>query len=110
MNQDQFLGMLRNLIAFSGGIAIGHGWLNSEQVTLIGGAIAAVAPVIWTYFVHTDSAKIAAVTALPDVSKVVVKLTAAPDSAAAVAAADNNQPKVTAIISDNVQSKPTNTK
>jgi len=106
MNQDQFLGMIRNLIAFGGGIAIGRGWLNSEQVTLLGGIIVAVAPFIWSYFAHTDSAKIAAVVALPDIAKVVVKLTAPPDSAAAVAASDPSQPKVTAVISDPVQPKP----
>jgi hypothetical protein len=94
MNQDQLLGLLRNLISVGGGYAIGRGWLNGEQVTLLGGLVGTLVPLLWTVFVHTDSAKIAAASALPDVAKIIVAPTAPTDSAAAVAARDSSQPKV----------------
>ena len=95
MNQDQVLGIVRTLIGSLGGYAIGRGWLNGEQVTLISGIAVAVVPAVWSYYAHTDSAKIASVTAMKDVAKVVIAPTAPSDSAAAAAAADTSQPKVT---------------
>lgn len=93
MNQDQFLGMLRSLIAVGGGIAVAHGTLNDSQVTQIGGIAASLVPFVWSFFAHTDSAKIAAVTALPDVKKIVT--TPVPsNSAVAAAANDPSQTKV----------------
>ena len=94
-NQDQVLGLLRNIIMLAGGIAIGRGWLTSEQVTLLGGVVGAAVPLVWTIFAHTDSAKIAAVTAIPEVKQVVVAANAPADSAAGAAAIDRLQPKVT---------------
>lgn len=95
MNQDQALGLARNLISFLGGIAASRGWFSTEQITMIGGIAAAVVPFVWTMFAHTDSAKIAAVTAMPDIRQVVVNTGAQQDTAASVAASDPLQPKVT---------------
>src|SRR5712691_10118704 len=95
MNQDQVLGMLRNILAVGGGYAIGHGWLNDSQAVLIGGAVTSLAPLVWTYFAHTDGAKIAAASALPEIAKIVVASSAPRYSAAAVAAGDTSQVKVT---------------
>ena len=72
MNQDQLLGLLRNVISLGGGFALGRGYLTGEQVSLIGGIATSVVPVVWTYFSHTNSAKIAAVEAIPEVAKIVV--------------------------------------
>lgn len=94
MNQDQILGIVRNAVALFGGIAVGRGWFSAEQITMIGGIVAAVVPFVWTLFVHTDGAKIAAVTAMPDVKQVVITQSAPVDSAAGVAAVDPLQPKV----------------
>lgn len=94
MNQDQILGIVRNAVALLGGIGIGRGWLTAEQVTLLGSIAAAIVPFVWTLFVHTDSAKIAAVTAMPDVGQIRPAPNAAPDSAVSLAALDPNQPKV----------------
>ena len=96
MNQDQVLGLVRNLLALGGGIAVGRGWLNSEQLTLIGGAAGTLIPLAWTLFAHTDSAKIAAVAALPDVRKIVTIASPASDAVKA-AVADASQPKVSNI-------------
>ncbi len=74
MNQDQLIGLLRNAVSVGGGYAIGRGWLNGEQVTLLGGAIGTVVPLVWTYFAHTDAAKLSAAAAIPDVKKIVVSV------------------------------------
>src|SRR5882672_6563452 len=117
MNQDQVLGIFRTLIGIGSGYAVGNGWLTGEQVTLIGGAAGAIVPLIWSFFAHTDSAKIAAaaalpgdaklaafsgipasakiaaVAALPDVKKIVTKEFPI-DPAVAAAASDPSQTKV----------------
>jgi len=93
MNQDQVLGFVRNAIMLGGGIAIGRGWLTGEQVTMISGLAGAAVPFVWTFFVHTDAAKIAAVTALPDVKKIITVPNPANDAVRA-AVNDSSQPKV----------------
>lgn len=94
MNQDQFLSFVRNIIGIGGGYAIGRGWLNSEQVTMLGGIAAAIIPFVWSFTAHTDSAKIKAVAALPDIRKIItVPDPKNPDVKAA--ATDTYQPKVT---------------
>ena len=94
MNQDQVLGVLRNLIALGGGFALGHGYLSGEQITLIGGVLTAAAPVVWTYFSHTDGAKLAAAAALPDVRKIVVAANSG-NGAIKEAVLDPTQTKIT---------------
>jgi|SRR6267142_688453 len=96
-NQDQVLGLVRNLLMLGGGIAVGKGWLTTDQITLIGGAGASIIPLVWTFFAHTDSAKLAAVTALPDVRKIVT--VASPTNDAVKAAMnDASQPKVAPVL------------
>jgi hypothetical protein len=96
MNQDQALGLFRNLLALGGGLAIGKGWLTSDQISLIGGAAGTIIPLVWTFIAHTDSAKIAAAAALPDVKKIVTVPSPASDAVKA-AVADVSQPKVSNI-------------
>lgn len=102
MNSEQFMGLLRALLAASGPLAallvqIGlpqdkaKAWLDiaSALATILTPALAAW----WSSRAHSDAAKVAAVTAMPGVA-VTVNPTVAP--AAAVAAAnDPQQPKVT---------------
>ena len=61
--------------------------------TQIAAAIAAIAVGAWSQLTKTDASKIAAVAALPEVTKITISPTAA-DGAAKVAA-DPTQPKVT---------------
>jgi hypothetical protein len=73
MNQEQFLGVVRNLGALACGIAIGHGWITADQGTLIGGIVVALAPLVWTLLAHTNLAKLAAAAAVPEVKAIVVE-------------------------------------
>lgn len=93
MNQDQFLGILKILVPSAVGWAVGKGFIPAGNAADAGAAILTVAASIWSYFSHTDSAKIAAVTALPDVKKLVTA-THPTNSAVAAAAADPSQTKV----------------
>src|SRR5260221_5433631 len=68
------------------------GVLDPATQNALGVAAAGLVVGIWSYFTKTDSAKIAAVAALPDVAKIVVKPNAT--NGVASAAADPNQPKV----------------
>lgn len=94
MNQDQFLSWLRTTLGGIGALAVQYGLTNSNTATWITGALVAIAPFVWGYFVHTDSAKLAAVEALPGVEKIVTAPNAADGVAAATA--DRSRPKVVA--------------
>lgn len=94
MNQDQIYGMLKIIVPSIVTYAVGKGWIPAGSAADIGGAIITLIAAGWSYAAHTDSAKIAAVTAIPEVAKVIVAPTAPPSSAAATAARDTSQPKV----------------
>lgn len=95
-NQDQVLGLVRTFLAIGGGAAIGRGWITGEQLAQIGGLAGSLVPMVWTLFAHADSAKLAAVAALPDVRKIVTVASPASDAVKA-AVADSSQPKVSNI-------------
>lgn len=94
MNQDQVLSLVRTLLQILGTSIVAHGTLgiNGAMWETISGAVIMLVPVAWSMYSHTDGQKIAAVTAMPDVSKIVVKAGAV--DGAAAAAADPAQPKV----------------
>ena len=94
MNNDQALSLLRTVLQIVGTGIVAHGTLgiNGAMWEQLSGGIIMLAPVIWSMYVHTDSQKIAAVTAMPDVAQIVVKAGAV--DGAAQAAADPAQPKV----------------
>lgn len=94
MNQDQLLSLLRAVLQIIGTAVVAHGTLgiNGAMWEQIAGAVVMIAPALWGVAVHTDAAKIASVTAMPDVTAVVVKAGAV--DGAATAAADPTQPKV----------------
>lgn len=90
-NSDQFMMLIRWALSIAAGFAVGHG-VSDSTWQLISGIVIAVAPLLWGYFVHTDSAKLAAVEALPDVKSIIVKPSATDGVAAAVK--DVSRPKV----------------
>ena len=81
-NQAQVLSALRWVVTVGGGFATTKGYLSSDQVTLILGVISTLVPLIFSFTVHTDSAKIAAVANIPD----------GPAKAASLQAASGNGP------------------
>ena len=92
MNQDQVLSSMRWLATVACGYAVGRGWITADQTTYIIAAALALVPLVFSFLKHTDSAKLAAVEALPDVKEIVTKPTATDGVAAATA--DPSRPKV----------------
>jgi hypothetical protein len=92
-NQDQVLGAVRTLLAYICGYAMAQGWINNDQTTLITGVVASLAPLAWSIYVHSDSKKLAAVAALPDVKRIVTVINPV-NNAVRQAASDTAQPKV----------------
>jgi hypothetical protein len=93
MNQDQFLGMLKIIVPAAVGWAVGKGLIPAGAAGDVGTAILTLAAAVWSYAAHSDSAKIAAVTALPDVKKIVT-VQSPVNPAVAAAASDSSQTKV----------------
>ncbi len=93
-NSDQLLSLLRTLLQIAGTAIVAHGTLgiNGAMWEQISGGILMLAPIVWSMFAHTDSAKIAAVAAMPDVEKIVVQPKATDGVGAALA--DPAQTKV----------------
>ncbi len=93
MNQDQLMGILRVVVPVGLGILTSKGWIPAGAAGDVGTFVLAGGAAIWSYFAHTDSAKIAAVTALPDVRKIVTSQNPI-NPAVKEAAVDSGQPKV----------------
>jgi hypothetical protein len=116
MNQSQFLGIIRAVVAPALTYTVGKGWFPESVAADLSALAVTLGTALWTYFVHTDEnkvaevtalspseqnvafhsisdgAKMAAVEALPDVRRIVV----APDArdGVATAANDPSRPKV----------------
>lgn len=58
MNQNQVLSFVRWLLTVGGSVAVGRGLLTADQLTWIGGAAAALIPLAWSMFVHTQAATV----------------------------------------------------
>jgi hypothetical protein len=71
MNKQQALDLAAKVIAIAGGYAVGHGWISSDQVVMIGGIVAAVIPLIYSYIANSQKAQVKAVEEMPGVSKIV---------------------------------------
>lgn len=118
MNSDQLISLLSTLLKIIGALVVAHGSLgiNGAMWEQISGAVVMIAPVVFDMWHHTDvnklasvaamsgpekqvafsgipdSAKIAAVEAIPSVTKITVSANAT--DGVADAASDPNRPKV----------------
>jgi hypothetical protein len=77
MNREQLVGLLRHLLPFIGGIAIGGGYISeegwtifSEQFLEFAGPAITLGGLIWSYMDKTDKALVEKVIAMPEVSKI----------------------------------------
>ena len=61
MNQEQFLGILRAVLAAAGGWAVGKGYIDSNTATAVGGAVVTIAMAAWSMYTNSDSQLIAQV-------------------------------------------------
>lgn len=92
MNQEQFMSILRWAVSFGAGYALAHGWINTDTVTLVIGAVASLGPLIWGIIRHTKVGEIIAVNNMPEVRGVITTPTAAGVALAAAVPEPNVQP------------------
>lgn len=96
MNMSMVLAVVRTagppILTFLAGRYPEYAGLIGEIVSLC----ATVGATGWSVSGHTDSAKLAAVEAMPEVAKIVPKAGLPADSAVAIAVADPSRPKVIA--------------
>lgn len=67
MTWDQIAGLLRQILPFVGGFAIARGWLNTEQVAGITGAVVTLGGVLWSIKANSKGSIIASATKMPEV-------------------------------------------
>jgi hypothetical protein len=96
INLDQITGLARIVIPVVVSYAVGKGWVSASGAGDVTAAILTIGASFWTIAAHTNSAKIAAVEALPSVTKIVVDPNAPASDAATLAALDTTRPKVVA--------------
>lgn len=80
VTQEQVLSAARWIVSTVGGYAVGRGWIDSDQVTLIAGVAVALVPLAWSFWSHRASAQVAKAAALPEVARVVMTSQAAADA------------------------------
>ena len=93
-NTDQIQSLVRAVLVIAGTILTTKGLVGTADWTTYSGAVLTIAPIVWSMFAHTDSAKLAAVEAMPSVAKITVSPIASETTVAAIAA-DPTRPKVT---------------
>ncbi len=74
MTQDQVMGIVRQVLPFIGGIAVGKGWLTTSQaaelstlIMQVAGPIFIVGSSIWAFKANSKSSIIASATNMPEV-------------------------------------------
>jgi hypothetical protein len=92
---DMIGGILRAVVPPALTYVVAKGWIPQESVGDVLAALSAVGAAIWSVYNKTDSSKIAAVEAIPDVAKIVAVPNPNPDGAVKAAVDDENRTKVT---------------
>lgn len=49
MNKEKILGIVRHILTFGGGIAVGKGWLDEETMLSTVGAVVTIIGTIWSW-------------------------------------------------------------
>src|ERR1700719_1598644 len=98
MNLDQALSIVRIILPIILPVLTAKGWVPASATNDVSQLIILLVSSAWGIVAHTTSSKIAAVTALPDVRKIIT-ITNPINSAVKSAVADTSQPKVTDAVS-----------
>ncbi|MCJ2080769.1 hypothetical protein [Methylobacterium sp. J-090] len=89
MNSEQLTSLLRTVLQFAGGIAVGRGWIDPETSTAIIGALVTVAATAWSLYTRRSAGLVASAAAVPSVQSITTtsqKMANAVDSAKVQAA------------------------
>ncbi|WP_292510219.1 hypothetical protein [Methylobacterium sp.] len=72
MNSEQLTSLLRTVLQFAGGIAVGRGWVDAETSTAIVGALVTIAVTAWSLYTRRAAGIVASAASLPAVTSVSV--------------------------------------
>jgi len=72
VNQDQFLSVVRSLLSIAGTLGVAYGVGTENTWATIGSSVIPIAALAWGQFVHSDSQKVASVSAMPEVKGLTV--------------------------------------
>ena len=70
MNSEQLASLLRTVLQFAGGIAVGRGWIDSETSTAIVGAVVTIGVTGWSLYTRRSAGLVASAAALPGVKSI----------------------------------------
>ncbi|QRE74424.1 hypothetical protein [Methylobacterium aquaticum] len=70
MNQEQLTALLRTLLQFGGGIAVGRGWIDADTATALTGALVTLLVTVWGLYVRRNAGLVASAAALPTVKTI----------------------------------------
>lgn len=70
MNQDQLTTLLRTLLQFGGGIAVGLGWIDADTATTLTGALVTLLVTVWGLYVRRNAGLVASAAAVPSVKAI----------------------------------------
>lgn len=79
VTQDQWMGIVRQLVPFAAGMAVGKGWLTADQsnalvalILQIAGPVGLIGGAVMTYYANSKQSILTSAAAMPEVKKVVV--------------------------------------
>ncbi len=67
MNPEQLTTLLRTLLQFGGGIAVGRGWIDADTATTLTGALVTLLVTAWSLYARRNTGLVAAAAAVPAV-------------------------------------------
>ncbi|MCF4125365.1 Pam3-gp28 family putative phage holin [Methylobacterium sp. SyP6R] len=70
MNPEQLTALLRTLLQFGGGIAVGRGWIDADTATTLTGALVTLIVTIWGLYARRNTGLVAAAAAVPTVKAI----------------------------------------
>jgi hypothetical protein len=73
MNRDQVMSIIRQILMFGGGVAVSRGWIDSETLLAVVGAIVALAGTAWSLWFHAGPDKADAVAVATDTATLAQK-------------------------------------
>jgi hypothetical protein len=79
MNQNTWISWITTGIGLAGSTVATNGLINSSTATTIAGAAATLVPLLWGFFIHSDSKVVQTAGAIPGVRAVQITSSAAPD-------------------------------
>ncbi|MEE7478402.1 hypothetical protein [Methylobacterium hispanicum] len=70
MNSEQLTSLLRTVLQFAGGIAVGRGWVDAETMTALVGAVVTILVTVWGLYARRNAGLVASAAAVPGVQTI----------------------------------------